>query len=148
MTVWLASAAILLGGAFPTAEPPGPDRTYKPRHPECNTKSCDERVDRKITRRKVQKRHKAQVRWQAHMQKIVRPHNAKLDRMAGCESGGNWQINTGNGFYGGLQFTLSSWRAVGGGGMPHWASILEQKYRAVKLSWIQGWEAWPICRYA
>ncbi len=67
------------------------------------------------------------------------------DRLAQCESGGNWSINTGNGFYGGLQFTLSSWRAVGGSGYPHQASKSEQIARAEKLRAIQGWGAWPAC---
>jgi hypothetical protein len=67
------------------------------------------------------------------------------DRLAMCESTGNWSINTGNGFYGGLQFTLSSWRAVGGSGYPHQASKAEQIQRAEKLLAIQGWGAWPAC---
>ncbi|PSO43201.1 hypothetical protein BRC19_01620 [Candidatus Saccharibacteria bacterium QS_5_54_17] len=67
------------------------------------------------------------------------------ERLAQCESSGNWSINTGNGFYGGLQFTLSSWRAVGGTGMPHHASKAEQIRRAKKLRAIQGWGAWPAC---
>lgn len=79
---------------------------------------------------------------------VVRPYRARLLRMAGCESGGRWSIATGNGFYGGLQFTLSSWRAVGGRGYPHHASRLEQMYRAVRLMRVQGWGAWPVCQYA
>ncbi len=67
------------------------------------------------------------------------------DRLAACESGGNWAINTGNGYYGGLQFSLSSWRAVGGQGYPHQASKAEQIARAEKLQAIQGWGAWPAC---
>jgi hypothetical protein len=67
------------------------------------------------------------------------------DRLAGCESGGNWSINTGNGYYGGLQFSLSSWRAVGGSGYPHKASRAEQIRRARKLRAGQGWGAWPAC---
>jgi LysM repeat protein len=67
------------------------------------------------------------------------------DRLAGCESGGNWSINTGNGYYGGLQFSLSSWRAVGGSGLPSSASKSEQIARAEKLKAIQGWGAWPAC---
>lgn len=67
------------------------------------------------------------------------------DRLAQCESGGNWAINTGNGFYGGLQFTLSSWRAVGGTGMPNQASKAEQIARAQMLQALQGWGAWPVC---
>lgn len=67
------------------------------------------------------------------------------DRLAQCEAGGNWSINTGNGYYGGLQFTLSSWRAVGGSGYPHQASKSEQIARGEKLLAIQGWGAWPAC---
>lgn len=67
------------------------------------------------------------------------------DQLAICESGGNWAINTGNGFYGGLQFTLSSWQAVGGSGLPSDASREEQIMRAERLLAIQGWGAWPAC---
>ena len=44
------------------------------------------------------------------------------DAVAACESGGNWAINTGNGYYGGLQFTMGTWRSNGGSGSPHNAS--------------------------
>jgi hypothetical protein len=67
------------------------------------------------------------------------------DSLAECESGGNWSINTGNGYYGGLQFSLTSWRAVGGTGYPHHHSREEQIFRAEKLLDIQGWGAWPAC---
>ncbi|GAA3056997.1 MULTISPECIES: transglycosylase family protein [Actinomycetes] len=67
------------------------------------------------------------------------------DQLAQCESGGNWSINTGNGYYGGLQFSLQSWQAVGGSGYPHQASKQEQIHRAEKLQAIQGWGAWPAC---
>ena len=67
------------------------------------------------------------------------------DQIAACESGGNWSINTGNGYYGGLQFTLGSWQAVGGSGYPHQASRAEQIKRAEILQARQGWGAWPAC---
>jgi len=67
------------------------------------------------------------------------------DRLAQCESSGNWAINSGNGYYGGLQFSLSSWRAVGGSGYPHQASKSEQIARAEMLKARQGWGAWPAC---
>jgi hypothetical protein len=76
---------------------------------------------------------------------VVRPYRAWLTRVASCESGGHWFINTGNGFYGGLQFTRSSWRAVGGRGYPHQNSKLEQMYRGVRLRRLQGIGAWPVC---
>lgn len=67
------------------------------------------------------------------------------ERLAQCESNGNWSANTGNGFYGGLQFTPSSWRAVGGQGLPHQASKAEQISRGQQLQAQQGWGAWPAC---
>jgi len=51
---------------------------------------------------------------------------AQWDAVAQCESGGNYAINTGNGFYGGLQFTLSTWAAYGGSGAPQNASKSQQ----------------------
>jgi hypothetical protein len=79
--------------------------------------------------------------------RVVRPYNAKLERMAQCESTGRWYIATGNGFYGGLQFTLSTWWSVGGRGYPHRNSELEQKYRAVLLIRRAGYAPWPVCGY-
>ncbi|WP_130650985.1 transglycosylase family protein [Egicoccus halophilus] len=67
------------------------------------------------------------------------------DRLAQCESSGDWSINTGNGYYGGLQFALSSWEWVGGQGYPHEASRAEQIHRAEILLERQGWNAWPSC---
>lgn len=67
------------------------------------------------------------------------------DRLAECESGGDWSINTGNGYYGGLQFSQQSWEAVGGSGLPSDASKEEQIQRAEQLRQIQGWGAWPSC---
>lgn len=67
------------------------------------------------------------------------------DSLAACESGGNWAINTGNGYYGGVQFSLGSWQAVGGSGLPSSASREEQIMRAEMLLARQGWGAWPSC---
>lgn len=67
------------------------------------------------------------------------------DSLARCESGGNWSINTGNGYYGGLQFTASTWRAVGGSGLPHQNSREEQIRRAEILLARSGWGQWPAC---
>ena len=55
------------------------------------------------------------------------------DSLAQCESGGNWAINTGNGYYGGLQFNLGTWRAYGGTGYPHQASRETQIAVATRL---------------
>ena len=67
------------------------------------------------------------------------------DKLAQCESSGNWAINTGNGFSGGLQFTPSTWRAFGGGGRAQDASRVEQIVVAERVLAMQGWGAWPAC---
>lgn len=82
-----------------------------------------------------------------HRVAVVRPYRARFERIAGCESTWRWHLNTGNGYYGGIQFTLPSWRSVGGRGYPHWASKLEQMYRGVRLMRAQGWGAWPVCAF-
>lgn len=73
------------------------------------------------------------------------PNGSVWSRLATCESSGDWSADTGNGFYGGLQFTLESWRAVGGIGYPNQASPAEQIALAEKLQTMQGWGAWPAC---
>jgi resuscitation-promoting factor RpfA len=67
------------------------------------------------------------------------------DAVAQCESGGNWHINTGNGYYGGLQFTQGTWRANGGSGSPQNASRAEQIRVAENVLKTQGIGAWPVC---
>ncbi|GHE01817.1 transglycosylase family protein [Streptomyces alanosinicus] len=74
--------------------------------------------------------------------------NGVWDRIAQCESGGNWHINTGNGYYGGLQFSASTWRAYGG---TAYAPTADQASRSAqiavagKVQQAQGWGAWPVC---
>jgi hypothetical protein len=74
------------------------------------------------------------------------PNNpAAWDRLAQCESGGNWAANTGNGYYGGIQFSLGSWQGVGGSGRPDQASRETQIAMGQRL-WNQGgWGHWPAC---
>ncbi|WP_344325738.1 transglycosylase family protein, partial [Streptomyces macrosporus] len=70
------------------------------------------------------------------------------EKVAECESGGNWSINTGNGYYGGLQFSLSTWRAYGGtqyADYPHQATKQEQILIGEKVLAAQGEGAWPVC---
>jgi LysM repeat protein len=70
------------------------------------------------------------------------------DAVAQCESGGNWSISTGNGFYGGLQFTRGTWKAYGGGkyaSTANRASRAQQIAIAEKVLHGQGIGAWPVC---
>jgi hypothetical protein len=67
------------------------------------------------------------------------------DAIAQCESSGDWDINTGNGFYGGLQFLPSTWSEHGGVGSPHRASREYQILIAERVLRTQGIGAWPVC---
>ncbi|SEK25202.1 transglycosylase family protein [Streptacidiphilus jiangxiensis] len=70
------------------------------------------------------------------------------DKVAQCESGGDWSINTGNGYYGGLQFSASTWRAYGGGAYAstaNHASKGDQITVAERVLASQGPGAWPVC---
>ncbi|MFI6639799.1 transglycosylase family protein [Streptomyces sp. NPDC050504] len=70
------------------------------------------------------------------------------DRVAQCEASGNWAANTGNGFYGGLQFTQSTWNAFGGqqhAPRADLASPAQQKAVGEKVLAGQGAGAWPHC---
>jgi resuscitation-promoting factor RpfB len=72
------------------------------------------------------------------------------DQLAQCESGGNWATNTGNGYYGGLQFSLSTWQAYGGSGLPSENSretqiMIAERVRAADGG---GYSSWPACSQA
>ncbi|MEU7067442.1 transglycosylase family protein, partial [Streptomyces sp. NPDC046161] len=70
------------------------------------------------------------------------------DKVADCESSGNWSINTGNGYYGGLQFSASTWSAFGGGTYASRADLATKQQQiliAEKVLASQGQSAWPLC---
>jgi hypothetical protein len=70
------------------------------------------------------------------------------DRLAQCESGGRWHINTGNGYYGGLQFSAPTWRAYGGAAHAPRADLASKASQiriAERVLDGQGWGAWPAC---
>ena len=100
-------------------------------------------------RRNVTRSAAALVVGGAAVASFAAPANAASestwDALAQCESGGNWGINTGNGFSGGLQFTPSTWAAFGGSGSPSTASKAEQIRVAENVLAGQGWGAWPAC---
>jgi hypothetical protein len=81
-----------------------------------------------------------------------RPSGSQLYALRMCESGGNYRINTGNGFYGAYQFDLRTWRGLGYGGYPHQAAPATQDSAVRKLYGQRGWAPWPVCgqraRYA
>lgn len=80
---------------------------------------------------------------------VTYPGDSVWDRLAQCEASGNWAANTGNGYYGGLQFSHSTWLGYGGGAYadyPHQASREEQIAIAEKLRAARGYQPWPACR--
>jgi resuscitation-promoting factor RpfA len=74
--------------------------------------------------------------------------DVQWDRVAHCESGGNWHIDTGNGYYGGLQFSAGTWTSYD---VDHYASRADLATRTEQIDVAnrvldnQGWHAWPIC---
>jgi nucleoid-associated protein YgaU len=75
---------------------------------------------------------------------------AQWDRVAYCESHGNWHINTGNGYYGGLQFAQHTWASFGGLSFAPRADLAardEQITVAEHVLARQGWGAWPVCSH-
>lgn len=70
------------------------------------------------------------------------------DRLAQCEAGGNWSINTGNGYHGGLQFSQGTWAAYGGQEFAPTANLASREQQiaiAERTLASQGWGAWPAC---
>ena len=74
--------------------------------------------------------------------------SGKWDKLAQCESGGNWSINTGNGYHGGLQHSNSTWKAFGGLEYAPSADMATREQQiavATRVQQAQGWGAWPEC---
>lgn len=106
-------------------------------------KSSSERSEEKESSRSAERRSEKPT-----PKAPAAPSGGVWDRLAQCESGGNWSINTGNGFYGGLQFTHSTWLGFGGGkyaNNAHQATRSQQIEIAKKVQAAQGWGAWPAC---
>lgn len=126
-------AVFVVPGAVASAHVPG-----------CHSARCDRTARRACTHNPACVARVEHKRWR----RTARPYWRTFEAIAGCESRGNWAINTGNGYFGGIQFSLRSWGYVGGSGNPARATKLEQIYRAVLLMRLQGFGAWPVCRRA
>lgn len=104
-------------------------------HDPCNTHACHVRVAHKQAK--------------AKKYRVTAPYRGWLMKVRMCESGGRYHLATGNGFFGGYQFMLSTWWRAGGRGMPHQAAPLEQDYRAVIWRLMIGnphtTAGWPVC---
>ena len=160
------AAALLLGGAalvISEAAAPAPahavSRTAVVMHGDTGG-SGRPGVARRITRpnRALRVRPQRGLRPRASRSAIrIRPRVARVmrplipltdpvwERLRRCESGGRYNINTGNGFYGAYQFVPSTWRGLGFPGMPHQAPPNMQDEAAQKLQARSGWGQWPAC---
>lgn len=78
---------------------------------------------------------------------VVTPSDGSVwDRLAACESGGRWNINTGNGFYGGLQFDIGTWGNYGGFPRADLAPREVQIAKAQEVQSRRGFNPWPACK--
>ena len=99
--------------------------------------------------RKVYRYRASRSRIRPRVARPVRPKAVPTGdvwaRLRQCESGGNYTISTGNGFYGAYQFHPRTWRGLGYPGLPHQASPEMQDEAARKLQARSGWGQWPVC---
>ncbi|MDQ4130091.1 MAG: transglycosylase family protein [Actinomycetota bacterium] len=73
------------------------------------------------------------------------PTDANFARLRDCESGGDYAADSGNGYYGAYQFSLSTWRSLGYHGYPHENPPWVQDEAARRLQAAEGWDPWPYC---
>jgi len=96
-------------------------------------------------RHRFYQHRKAKLAEQRWLAAITPPGPSVLAAIRACESGGDYSINTGNGFYGAYQFDLGTWASVGGSGLPSDAPPREQDERAARLYQERGPSPWPVC---
>jgi hypothetical protein len=106
-----------------------------PRHDGTDNKSADAEPQEKL----------AATADPGEASKTADAQSVNWDAIAQCESSGDWSINTGNGYFGGLQFTMDTWSSHGGQGNPADASRAEQIRVAEQVLGTQGIGAWPVC---
>jgi len=137
----LLSALTLLASDF-SAEPAGAINRGSP------IVRSTSKVRRPAPVRRVRPRY-ARSRWSRASRSAVRqqvvPAGDVWARLRKCESGGRYNINTGNGFYGAYQFHPRTWRGLGYPGLPHQAPPEIQDEAARKLQARSGWGQWPAC---
>jgi hypothetical protein len=105
-----------------------------------------ERIDRPTARRVA--RYANAVVVNALRRMVAIPYEANWDRVAECESGGNWSINTGNGYYGGVQFDYGTWLGAGGGVYAQRADLASKREQIVIAERVRadrGLSPWPSC---
>ena len=107
-----------------------------------------QRRQRQRRRRQRRWRQRRRRRWNGGGGGGGSSSGLNWDGVAACESGGNWHINTGNGFYGGLQFDSGTWLANGGGAYAPRADLASREQQiavATRLYNARGSSPWPVC---
>jgi Transglycosylase-like domain len=107
----------------------------------------DLRFHRALLRNSTRNIHRIEARLNGNVRASILPLGicwSCWDRVASCESGGNWSINTGNGFYGGLQFTYGTWLAAGGGRFAARADYATREQQIIIASTL-SLSNWPVC---
>jgi hypothetical protein len=147
LLVAVSMAITLLSSDILTAEPAGAASVSRP------VVRSSSKV-RPATARRARPRYgrrwvRAKASRSAVRQRVVKakalPTGDVWARLRQCESGGRYNINTGNGFYGAYQFLPRTWRGLGFPGMPHQAPPEMQDEAARKLQARSGWGQWPAC---
>jgi hypothetical protein len=143
----LSMAITLLSSDILTAEPAGAASVARPvvRSSTKARPATARRARPRYGRRWVRpKASRSAVRPRVVKPKVL-PTGDVWARLRQCESGGRYNINTGNGFYGAYQFLPRTWRGLGFPGMPHQAPPEMQDEAARKLQARSGWGQWPAC---
>ena len=144
VAVFCMAIALLSSDVF-TAEPAGASSVSRRAAPMVHSST---KAKRPATVRRWRPRYK-KARWARASRSAVRalaiPTGDVWARLRACESGGRYNINSGNGFYGAYQFHPRTWRGLGYPGLPHQASPEMQDEAARKLQARSGWGQWPVC---
>ncbi len=150
LLVALLMASTLLSSDILSADPAGASSVSRRPSPIVRSTS---KANRPATVRRWRPRY-SRSRWarasrSGVRQRVVRPKALPTGdvwaRLRACESGGRYNINTGNGFYGAYQFHPRTWRGLGYPGLPHQAPPEMQDEAARKLQARSGWGQWPAC---
>ena len=141
----LCMAIALLSSDVFTADPAGASSVSRRAAPMVRSSS---KVRRPATVRRWRPRYK-KSRWARTSRSAVRalavPAGDVWARLRACESGGRYNVNSGNGFYGAYQFHPRTWRGLGYPGLPHQAPPEMQDEAARRLQARSGWGQWPVC---
>ena len=140
---------VVAKGTKPAPEPEPEAEEEEPAAPKAEKRESDTKSNRSSERESTEStEEKSSESGNTGASAPAAASGGVWDRLAQCESGGNWSINTGNGYYGGIQFNSRTWKAYGGGKYAPRADLATREQQidiAKKVQANQGWGAWPAC---